>query len=251
MTPFYKAVILFLRNPVENSTKIIPYLRSYLHRYRRITAELIGIDLFSKPYSGHKDLLDVFDFENGFFVQCGGFDGVASDPTYYLEKFKKWTGIIIEPIPKMALACKKNRPRSTIYQTALVSHDYPSTEIELINCNSMSTTSSSQLNIAEWVKKGEEAQGIKSKKITVPAKTLDAVLKLHGVINKIDLLVIDVEGSETEVLKGFSLTEYKPDYLLLETGTEDLRKSVEEIICEEYNFIRKISFSDHLYKRKA
>jgi hypothetical protein len=34
---------------------------------------------------------------NGFFVECGASDGEFLSNTLYMERFKNWTGILIEP----------------------------------------------------------------------------------------------------------------------------------------------------------
>jgi len=55
------------------------------------------------------------------------------------------------------------------------------------------------------------------KEITVKALKLDTILKLHRPeINNIDVLVIDTEGWELEVLKGFDLIKFCPKVVVLE-----------------------------------
>jgi FkbM family methyltransferase len=250
MTPLHKAIFVFLAHPSTNFKKISPYIASHASKHRRHVYEFFGSDSYSKTYSGHDDLLEILNFTDGFFVECGGYDGVAFDPTYYLEKCRNWKGIIVEPIPDMAATCKKNRRNSTVYQAALVSHSYAKDTIELINCNMMSVTHTTKYDIDDWVEKGEQAQHITAKKITVPAKTLDALLAEHGTIPKIDLLVIDVEGSEAEVLHGLTLEKYAPQHLLIEISPDASKTDISDIVGEKYNFIKKISDSDYLYKLK-
>jgi hypothetical protein len=52
----------------------------------------------------------------------------------------------------------------------------------------------------------------------VPIRTLDAILCEAG-IGGIDLLSIDVEGTELDVLAGFTIERYRPRLILLEDDT--------------------------------
>ncbi|XP_013394563.1 protein Star [Lingula anatina] len=49
---------------------------------------------------------------NGFFVECGGYNGLTSSNTYYLEKEKNWTGLLIEAVPHFYKQLCKNRPNT-------------------------------------------------------------------------------------------------------------------------------------------
>jgi FkbM family methyltransferase len=251
MTPLYTALNNLLKNPKDNWRKVIPYTKSHWEITKRNLAEYFGNDTYSKPYQGHDELLKEITKTDGFFVQCGGSDGVSSDPTYYLEKFMKWKGVIAEPLPKTAELCKRNRPNSKVYQTALVSNDYRKEDIELFDCHSMSVTPETKYDIEEWTKKGEIAQRITTKKITVPAMTLDAMIANFAGTEKIDLLVLDTEGSEIAILNGFSLDRYAPQYILIEIIDEQLlRPTIEELFSKKYTLVSRIGYADYLYKLK-
>lgn len=47
--------------------------------------------------------------EAGVFVEVGGLDGVLGSNTYYFEKSLGWTGLIVEPSPRMVAAIRKVR----------------------------------------------------------------------------------------------------------------------------------------------
>jgi FkbM family methyltransferase len=188
---------------------------------------------------------------NGFFVETGAHNGMDQSNTYYFEGAKDWTGILIEPIPSLAVQCKRNRPCCITVNTALSSYEYCSTHttIEMTACGLMSlvegamgSAEKDQAHIAA----GEQCQNIKANKITVPVATLDNVLDLYKVQNKqIDLFSLDVEGYELEVLKGFSIEKYEPQYVLIETRNKDLLD--EYMISKKYKFITLLSYHDALY----
>src|SRR5438309_1453970 len=47
--------------------------------------------------------------KNGFFVDIGAHNGVTYSNTFFFEKELNWTGICIEPIPKIFNELKSNR----------------------------------------------------------------------------------------------------------------------------------------------
>lgn len=248
MTNFSEAVKMFLSNPLENNKKIIPFIKSKYFLLRRNICERFKIERYSKPYSGHNLLLSEINGTGGVFIVCGGNDGYMSDPTYYLEKFRGWTGIIVEPLPKAAAACRKNRTKSNVYEFALVSDQYSQKMIDLYDCNYMSMTKTSSFDIDDWLKKGETAQNLKTIIRSVPVITLDKLLMDVNFKGKINLLVLDVEGAEEDILRGFSIKKYLPDYILVEIHNESLRSKIENLILPTYKFIKKTDTSDYLYK---
>ena len=66
-------------------------------------------------------------------------------------------------------------------------------------------------------------------------------------IKKIDLAIIDVEGSEIELLKGINFNEIDIKYFCIETyNFELLNKLMTE---KNYEFIKKIHREDYVYKK--
>ena len=47
--------------------------------------------------------------DNGKFMEIGAWDGVELSTTYYLEKMKDWTGLLVEPIRQKFEEMKRNR----------------------------------------------------------------------------------------------------------------------------------------------
>lgn len=242
MTPLHQAALELCKHPLQNSAKVFPYIVSLTRRKRRAVCEFFGIDSFSKPYPGHSELLETINYKDGFFVECGGNDGLMVDPTYYLEKFRSWKGIIVEPLPKMVQHCKNNRPNSVIVEAALVSNDFHESSIKIIDCNAMSVTPFTTYDIQSWVKKGESAQSMISIERIVPARTLDSVLEEVSPHSQVDLLVIDVEGSEENVLRGFNIERYQPKFILVEIHTPELKTAIETLLGTGYVLRKKLAW---------
>jgi len=243
-----------LKDPINNAGRVIPYLNSKFLPYKRSLFESLNIDTLSKPYPGHNKLLEYIGSKNGFFIECGGNDGYSYDPTYYLEKFQGWKGIIIEPLP-IAKLCKKNRKASLIYETALVPFGYNESTIDFIDCNAMSFIDNSIENGADWIERGQDSQNITARKINVPAGTLQSVIDDYNKNNaspiNIDFLVIDVEGFELEVMRGLNFKINSPSYILSEAHTDARFDKIKQLLNTfDYEYICEIGEKDYLFKLK-
>lgn len=243
-----------ISNPQRNINKIIPFLKSRLFPYKRDVYEFFGQDKYSKPYLGHDDILNYLKKRNGFFVQCGGSDGYGSDPTYFLEKFRGWTGIIVEPTSVHRL-CQKSRKKSCVYNYAAVPFGYEKETIPFMDCYGMSIVKDSIENQDEWLRSGEKTQQIETKEILAKAKTIQKIIDEYFQsfpLRKIDLFVADVEGYEINVLKGLDFEKNPPNYLLIEICKEERKREIDEFLfAKGYKLLKKLATDDFLYGEKG
>lgn len=198
------------------------------------------LDLKLKPY---------LNFTSGFFIEAGANNGINQSNTLYFEKYRKWKGLLIEPIPELAKQCKVNRPNCIVESCALVPFGFEKPEIEMYYCNLMSLVKGAQKSQEadlQHLQRGEEVQQIKSYELTVPARTLTSILDQYSV-SQIDLLSLDVEGFELDVLKGLDFEKYQPTFLLIEAR---YRTEIDSFLSEKYEVIAELSHHDVLYKSK-
>ena len=221
--------------------------RAVAHRWRRPLFELIGSDRYSHLALNELDrkLKKYIDFRDGYFIEAGANDGLTQSNTYWFEQFRGWRGLLIEAVPEKAQACRRNRPRATIVQSALVALD---------------TIRSVQINTADlmaFVAVGSDEDAVERArlaramavqnltqvvKIEVPAKTLSSILDdLESPM--VDLFSLDVEGFELEVLKGLDLRRHRPTYILLETDKID---AALEVLGGNYRVLECLSHHDYL-----
>ena len=66
-------------------------------------------------------------------------------------------------------------------------------------------------------------------------------------INIIDLAIIDVEGSELELLKGINFEKIKINYFCIESY--NFEKLNQFMINKNYEFLKKIHREDYVFKR--
>ena len=228
-------------------------IKSELARSRRYVCEFLGSDRYSRPSLNQIDLkLERYlSYKGGFFIEAGANDGFAQSNTYYFEKLRGWTGILIEPIPALYKKCVKERSNSIVFNCALVPRDYEGQSVTMLYSNLMSLVRGARKSDAmdfKHAKRGVEIQrDIDTYEITVPARTLTSILDEVGV-QEIDLLSLDVEGYELNVLRGLDMNRYRPKYMLVETNFRD---EIEEYLSIfGYEAIDTLSPHDVLYKRK-
>lgn len=199
-----------------------PALREPLVRARRALCEALGSDRYSRAalHDLDRKLERHLGSDDGFFVEAGANDGFTQSNTYYLERWRGWTGILIEPIPELAAKCRRERRRSVVVPTALVASDFPGTEIEMRFAGLMSVSDGAFGDAAlrdRHVATGLRQSGVRGTyTLRVPARTLSAVIAEHGAGREIDLLSLDVEGAELTALAGLDLTRHAPRYICVE-----------------------------------
>lgn len=223
---------------------------------RRNLYEALGSERYSRPSLNNIDqkLGKYLNYQNGVFIEVGGNDGYKQSNTYYYERFQGWTGILVEGIPELYQKCVRERPKSKVFNCALVEHNFPEAYVTMKYANPMSLVVGAQKSqeaeenhLQKWVEHQKKVQkDSKSYEIQVPTRTLTSILD-ECQIKEIDLFSLDVEGYELNVLKGLDFNKYKPKYMLIEAR---YKEEIEDYIGEFYTTIDQLSHHDYLYKCK-
>ena len=167
---------------------------------------------------------------DGFFVEVGANDGVSYSPTYVLEKFLNWSGVLIEPnaiffTEGEYTPIQKTRSASKCYNLGVSKEDG---QLEFVRINGHKNGYSGFPSLNKW---GEEQWGQRIQEVldtqqhntvTVECKTLDSILKDADAPKVIDYLSLDVEGAEEVVLINFPFSEFKFKAISLESSSFDL-----------------------------
>jgi FkbM family methyltransferase len=223
-------------------------------RGRRLAFECLESDRYSHPALDHLDrkLARYVPEREGVFVEAGASDGYLASNTYWFERFRGWSGVLIEPVPDLADRARKERPRSQVFQCALVPANYQEAYVTMRYGAVMSLVRDSWADIdqeQEHARAGARAHHGKTFELRVPARTLSDVLILAG-ITDIDLMTLDVEGFEAAALSGLDLTKHRPRFLLVELLHEQQqRPEIDAILGTRYRYEGRLSSHDHLYRR--
>lgn len=165
---------------------------------------------------------------NGFYIEAGAYDGVLQSNTKYLEEKYGWTGLLVEPSPKVFESLQKNRPNNININKCLVSSTYESNKIDFALDNGPMASVNNMRNI-------KDAEIIK-----VECDTLENILDANN-IKQIDFMSLDTEGYELEVLRGMNLQKHRPKYLMIEIYKDDKIKILNYLTENDYVFVENIT----------
>lgn len=183
---------------------------------------------------------------NGYFVEVGAYDGEFVSNTSCLSDHG-WKGLYIEPIHEFYLKCLKRHDKNDVI-VANVAIGLEEKEIKIYKGDTLSTLNESQVNRYKEI---DWAQHILFSETTCDQMRLDTLMNKLEVPKNFDILVVDVEGKESEVFKTFELDEWTPKMLIveLEDEHESFQKYPELIveIKELRNFIQKKGYVE-IYK---
>jgi FkbM family methyltransferase len=214
-----------------------------LRRWRCSLFELFGSARYSRTalYDLDRKLAPYLS-DGGVFVEAGANDGFRQSNTYYLERFRGWTGVLIEPIPVLAAQCRKRRPRSRVYQCALVGPEHTASEVVIRYADMLSEItvdgSPSLQSVWDWDEPDD---------IAVTARTLSDVLADAGAVS-VDFLSLDLQGFEAAALSGLDLERWAPNIMLIEILDEDAQRAVDGVLGSRYERVARLSPHDVLYR---
>jgi FkbM family methyltransferase len=169
----------------------------------------------------------------GFYVDVGAADPVNLSVTKWFYDLG-WSGLNIEPNKHLFDRLAANRPR----------------DINL-DCGAGATVSEAQFfepEVGELssfdtrVRNGAQRSGTQGATRTVSVMPLTDLLDRHCADRNIDFLKIDVEGWESEVLKGLDLNKYRPIVILIEatmpqTQIESHTDWEPAVLAANYSFV--------------
>lgn len=157
----------------------------------------------------------------GVFVEAGANDGLRQSNTLYFEKYLNWSGLLVEPVPRLYQLCRANRPKCVVEHAALVSSTYESEFATVYDCGLMSVMEGAfgdEEKRESHLKRGASLQTElpPPNRIDVPALPLSGVLDKHRV-DRVDFLSLDVEGYELNALEGVDFSRHRPRVILVES----------------------------------
>jgi len=226
--------------------KLYGYLRRWRYNIPLSRKEAFEIDLMLEDKLPHRD---------GFYVELGANDGVASSNSYYFEVNKGWKGVLIEPTPNLYLSCVKKRgANNVVFCNACVPFDYKEEFVRMKYCDSMTISDNLDLDIGDhdkFVESGKQFLNEGESTFIFGAKsaTLNSLLKEAEAPALIDFLSLDVEGAELDVLRGVDFTKYNFRYMVIEC--RDIDKMNAYLTEFNYSLEKKIRIRDYLFKYKT
>ena len=168
----------------------------------------------------------------GYFVEVGAYDGELFSNTACLADIG-WKGLYIEPIYDHYLKCLKRHDRNDVTVTN-VAIGLDEGEKIIYRGDLLTTLDKDQLkrySEIEWSKNYNFVEE------TCDQLRLDTLMEKIEVPKNFDILVVDVEGKESEVFETFDLLDWKPKMMIIEL--EDDHESF-QIYPDYVNIIRRL-----------
>jgi FkbM family methyltransferase len=213
---------------------------------RRGVFEALGSQRYSRPglYDLDTRLEAVLPDGPGVFVEAGAHDGFTQSNTYYLERFRGCSGVLVEAVPELCAKAARRRRRSHVVQAALVSPEREGEDVLVHFGDLMSTVGD-----PTHAEGGLRNAGRRAYDVTAPGRTLSSILSEYG-IGEPDLLVLDVEGHELDALRGLDLDRHAPRLMLIEMLDRDSqRPAFDALLDGRYEVVDAPSPDDVLYRR--
>ena len=212
--------------------KIIQNIKTHLKRLRK----------FNSVNSLDKKMLAYLNYKNGYFIECGAFDGVNQSNTWYYEKNLNWKGVLIEPDIKQFKLLKKFRGKQNIFENcALVDKNYKEQQIKIFKKGLMSATYDKELFKNEYFN-----QYLNTPFYYPKVDNLTNILTKSKAPKLIDFFSLDVEGYEENIINGIDFNKFNFKFFLIETQNPNVNLILKK---HNYDFIGKLSDTpDLLFK---
>ena len=156
---------------------------------------------------------------NGIVVECGTAEGFH-EPSVTLEKQYDWKFFGFEADPRFFPILCQNRPNSTNINAAL-SDENGTIEFTVSAWGGNSSINHSKIHEEELITYPAKFEdGSFFKKIIVPTMDWNHFTNIYN-LQKIDFLILDVEGQEIKVLNGFTNNSILPKVIQIEFAYSD------------------------------
>lgn len=189
---------------------------------------------------------------DGVFVEVGALDGFCSSNTYFFEKERNWSGLLIEPNPVEFKKIESNNRALSIKENCAISdieQDITFLSIEG-PCNVLSGIKEFY-NPRHVERINRELDSYKdfppnhvyysrSEEIKMKAVRLQTLFDKHQ-LTKIDLVSIDVEGAEFQVLNSIDFNKVDISVFLIENNY-GLEKEYDFLISKGYKLLGNIEW---------
>lgn len=209
----------------------------------------------SKSQIGQDKVLDEQIFKGkreGVFVEVGALDGVGASNTFFFEKERGWTGLLIEPNPiEYKKLLDSGRDKSIFENCAISKFE---SEVNFLSiggpCNVLSGIMefynpkhldriNHELSSYAGFPEGHELHST-SEVIKIQSLKLETLFDRH-LMKKIDFVSIDVEGAELQVLESINFDKVDIYCFLIENNY-GLESETEFLVGKGYRHVGNIQW---------
>lgn len=200
-----------------------------------------------------KKLATYINYRDGFFVELGANDGLSQSNTRHFELHKGWRGVLVEPyLPNFEKLKAVRSSRTSKFNAACVSFDYKDGFVDLVYSNLMTAAVGLESDVDDAgqhaLSGARHLAGVdKVHSFRATARPLNDLLIEAAAPKEIDLLSLDVEGSEIEVLKGIDHSQFRFKFIVVECRNLFQMDS----FLQSVGYQRFVQLSDHDFLFKS
>ena len=197
------------RGPLMRQLHDVRQMRSPQYRYLSQAGQDAVVDRLFEQKKG------------GTFVDIGGYDGITGSNTAYFEKWRGWTGALVEPVEAQLNKAKAIRTCPCLGY-AVADTDGEAAFIAVTTGFTQMSGLSESYDPAMLERIRADPRHAESV-INVPTRTISAILTEIGIADP-DFISLDIEGGELTALQGFPFDQHRVGAWAIEnnTGSSDI-----------------------------
>ncbi|QQA42727.1 FkbM family methyltransferase [Pelagovum pacificum] len=181
----------------------------------------------------------------GTFLDIGGYDGVSGSNTLFLEQYRGWTGVLVEPVPAQFEKASAVR-RCQCLQVAVAP---TSGEADFIEVQEGYTQMSglAQSYDEGLLKTVRDDPRHKEQVLKVETRTLSDIMITSGLPDP-DFVSLDIEGGEITALEAFPFAQHDVKIWSIENNSAS--KRIPEIMRDNGYELIEFCGPDDVYRKR-
>ena len=217
----------------------------------RMLHEVRGMLLPSRPYASQAGQDQIVDRilggkRGGTFVDIGAYDGITGSNSLYFEKWRGWSGVLVEPVPTHRATAETMREAPCL--PFAVAADNGSAPFITVTKGYLQMSGLLDSYDGSMLQRVRDNPQHAEDTIDVETRTLSDILTDAGIPHP-DIVSLDIEGGELSVLKSFPFNQHKVLVWSIEnnSGAPDIPKIMRE---NGYNLI-EFCGPDEVYAHRS
>ncbi|GGL54641.1 FkbM family methyltransferase [Wenxinia marina] len=180
----------------------------------------------------------------GTFADIGGYDGVTGSNTLFFEKWRGWTGVLVEPVAKTRATAASVRTCPCL-PYAVDAEDGTAEFLEVTEGYTQMSGLADRYDpgLLQQVRADPRHR---EATVTVETRTLSRILDESGVTQP-DFVSLDIEGGEVRVLESFPFSRHNVGVWAIENNTGTNR--IAEVMQAAGYVLVELAGPDEIWRR--
>ena len=188
--------------------------------------------------------------KNGVFVEAGAWDGEYLSNTLYLEANYNWTGLLVEPNSgAFKKLVTRNRKAYSVHSCLSVTSHPDIVEFDSADVFGGINKELANVDNKNLVRMRDSIPENMRSKETVECYPLYSLLLAIHMVDKVDLLSLDIEGAELAVLRAIPWTKVNIELVMIEVNHSDQQAIHKVMTAAGYGVYKRLKDQDIIYRK--